>query len=288
MGSLWAYYLSLAQEEVYLISRESPHKHLKIVLKSHPKLPAQSIKQRTARQLTTIDIVLVCVKSYQLEEALLSIKKALSPSSIVLLLQNGMGHDQKAQGLLPDSQILLASNTHGAYRLKENHLIHAGQGQLLLGPANKPNCLETLFSLIKRLQNALPEVFWRPHIYPILWKKLAINAVINPLTALNNCRNGELLTQRNIQNEIITLIEEMSPIIHSYCPELSYVDLYNEIITVASSTASNYSSMQQDVALKRTTEIMEINGFLIESAKKLGKSLPKHQQLVDAIRQSSH
>lgn len=47
-------------------------------------------------------------------------------------------------------------------------------------------------------------------------------------------------------------------------------------------TASNYSSMQQDLAAQRPTEIDYITGYILRQAQPLGLSLPRHQQLYDA------
>jgi len=52
---------------------------------------------------------------------------------------------------------------------------------------------------------------------------------------------------------------------------------------VVEATASNYSSMQQDLAAQRPTEIDYITGYILRQAQPLGLSLPRHQQLYDAI-----
>ncbi len=42
------------------------------------------------------------------------------------------------------------------------------------------------------LQGVLPDVAWHNNIRAEMWRKLAVNCVINPLTALWNCPNGKL------------------------------------------------------------------------------------------------
>ena len=67
------------------------------------------------------------------------------------------------------------------------------------------------------LQTVLPDVAWHNNIRAELWRKLAVNCVINPLTAIWNCPNGEL---RHHPQEIMQICEEVAAVIeregHAY------------------------------------------------------------------------
>ena len=60
-------------------------------------------------------------------------------------------------------------------------------------PRRPPN----LSHLAEVLHQALPDVAWHNNIASANWRKLAVNCVINPLTALYGCRNGDLQRYRN-------------------------------------------------------------------------------------------
>lgn len=49
--------------------------------------------------------------------------------------------------------------------------------------------------LVNVLEHALPTVNWNPEIKTALWTKLAINCAINPLTGLEQVKNGKLADQ---------------------------------------------------------------------------------------------
>ena len=107
-----------------------------------------------------------------------------------------------------------------------------------------------------------------------------INAIINPLTALSGETNGSLLTRRA---EIEALCHELQPLLLREGFAWSEEQWQARILEVVEATASNYSSMQQDLAAQRPTEIDYITGYILRQAQPLGLSLPRHQQLYDAI-----
>ncbi len=97
-----------------------------------------------------------------------------------------------------------------------------------------------------------------------MWRKLAVNCVINPLTALWNCPNGEL---RHHTDEINAICEEVAAVIEREGYHTSADDLRYYVEQVIDSTAENISSMLQDVRAMRHTEIDYITGYLLKRAR---------------------
>ncbi|MBL5803871.1 ketopantoate reductase family protein [Heyndrickxia sporothermodurans] len=104
----------------------------------------------------------------------------------------------------------------------------------------------------------------------MLLKKLLVNAIINPLTAILKVKNGELIKNtffmqifHDLYNEIIQLF-----------PELDSKIVLNEIIRICRNTENNESSMLKDITLQRKTEIDAIVGYILELAKEKNVQLP--------------
>jgi 2-dehydropantoate 2-reductase len=110
-------------------------------------------------------------------------------------------------------------------------------------------------------------------------EKLALNAIINPLTALMDCENGEILYNYSFTRVMRMLLIEISSVICAL-PELQGIPgienrfaperLRSMVTKLANQTAKNTSSMLADVRSGKTTEIEYINGYIVRRGEELG------------------
>lgn len=115
-------------------------------------------------------------------------------------------------------------------------------------------------------------------------EKLAINAVINPLTVIFDCFNGELFNRPSIRALIRALLTEISSVLCSIVDSsaaglvekptakarFSPEGLEKTVEDAAVKTAQNISSMRQDVRAGRVTEINYINGYIVKRGTEQG------------------
>ncbi len=232
--------------------------------------------------------LLVTVKAYQVVTALAPWAEQIRNLRLpLILLHNGMGTLSPCQALLGEQvPILLASSTHGALRDEHGHVRHTGLGATTLGHGAGPSLSPLLqHALCELLERALPPLHWSDQIEQALWLKLAINAVINPLTALHQCANGALAEQR-FADQRQRLIAELADFFRHAGIALDEARLTTAIDATIAATASNLSSMNRDLAAGRPTEIDAITGHLLAEARQHGLQLDQHQQLYDAIKRA--
>lgn len=237
------------------------------------------------------DVLVLPLKVYQLKHALLAWSSYLENRPPLVLLHNGLGGDEIATSVLGENYpILLATTSHGALKEPDGKTAtYTGLGKTQIGlprrgdMARNDKHLPWVQEASALLNTALPPVDLVDDITRALWQKLAINCVINPLTALNNMRNGGVLLKE--YDEIRhALCSEFVTVAAQYGLKFSVEELEKNVLSVASFTRQNYSSMHQDIAMNRHTEIDAINGYIVSLANKKGISVPTHALIVDRIK----
>jgi 2-dehydropantoate 2-reductase len=121
----------------------------------------------------------------------------------------------------------------------------------------------------------------------LLWGKLVINAAINPLTALLDIPNGELLNRPSAREVAAALAREAASVAVAKGISLPFPDPVAATETVAHRTASNKSSMLQDVKRGSPTEIDAICGAIVRAGEQTGVPTPVNRtlwQLINGLR----
>jgi len=94
-----------------------------------------------------------------------------------------------------------------------------------------------------------------------MWHKLALNCVVNPLTALLDCENGEL-PHGAASPLILNLLDEVHQVAlleHGEYWTYSLDQLLADLNSLLAETADNSSSMREDVLHGRETEVNGLN-----------------------------
>lgn len=298
LGCLFAAYLQRAGVALELIVRdEATLQQLQanggITLAYDNKSATIPVNATTLNSVKApITQLLICTKAQQTLAAVAAIKSKLAPDVLIVLLQNGMGVREQLQDALlqyerPNATILHALSTEGAFRSARFHITHAGRGETVIG-AIEPQQQALAKSAVQTLQCELPIAF-APDIERRLWLKLGVNSVINPLTAIHRCRNGELLkldtieTIETVETIVTQLCDELANVAHAERIDLSSTQLRDEVYRVMHATANNKSSMLQDIEAGRETEVDFINGFIVQRAQHHGIACTKHEALLAAI-----
>ena len=131
------------------------------------------------------------------------------------------------------------------------------------------------------------DVYWSHDIVEKCWLKLAINAAINPITAIQQIKNGQLQDEQYI-SIIDKILVEVTAIAEAEKIALTLPFLQKTVSEVIHATSKNFSSMNRDVFYKRPTEIDYINGYLINKAKSHRINVPTLEGLYHKIKALAH
>lgn len=234
-------------------------------------------------RIPSADIALILVKSHQTERAARQAAQILKPDGLAITLQNGLGNLEKLAEAVGQQRAALGITAQGATIRAPGQLYHAGQGPTHLakiaGPQEKR--LEEAAALFNSvgLETTLVD-----NADSLVWGKLAINAGINPLTALFEVPNGALAEDERLRQVMAAAANEVAQIAAAQGIRLPYNDAANRTVEVSRATATNRSSMLQDVSRAAPTEIDAISGAVVRFGKRLGIPTPVNEFLLRVVK----
>jgi len=257
--------------------------------------------------------LIVSVKAPQTVRAVQAVAHRLTHESTILFLQNGMGIiDEVNDEVFPDEKYrptyIIGVVSHGLYSTRNFSVIHAGEGTIALGvmprmPMTERKQPEYLTQLAASARYLLRTMTRTPVFVAVGFPptdllqqqldKLAVNCILNPLTALMDCKNGALLSNFSLARVMRLLLAEISLVIKNL-PELKNVPNVNVrfdplrlerlVVSIANSTTGNTSSMLQDLRVGKLTEIDYINGYIVKRGEEMGVHCVMNYMLVHMIK----
>jgi len=240
--------------------------------------------------LSPQDWVIVFVKAARTADAVKRIGPLIGPGTLVVSLQNGIGHESTLSKTVKSEQIAIGVTSQGATLLNEGHVRHAGSGPTTLGLViHNPEAKDRLISLAILLNDAGWPSQVVEDIYPHIWRKLIVNVGINALTALCGINNGKLPQHpESLRLQELAVAEAWTlSLKKDIALGFSLEEAHDMVNSVCKATAENRSSMLQDRIKSRPTEIDYINGAITRMGRELGVATPVNEVLTLLVRLNS-
>ena len=212
------------------------------------------------RECPEVKHALVLVKAWQTERIAGQLKECLAEDGLAVTLQNGLGNRETLAQSLGLHRVALGVTTTGATLLSPGVVREGGEGVISIEQKDALGPLETALKSAKFTVKIVDDA------QSLIWGKLVINAAINPLTALLRVANGKLLELPSAHEMMKTLASETARVAKAENISLPFADPISAAEEVARKTASNHSSMLQDVLRGAPTEVDAICGAVVNTA----------------------
>ncbi|MCI4350528.1 MAG: 2-dehydropantoate 2-reductase [Thermoplasmata archaeon] len=296
VGSLFGARLSGAGHDVLLVARPAHAAAIRahgLRLESQPPATYRVAVVERLPNHTEADAILLAVKSYSIATAAREIAEAIRPPVPVLALQNGLGIEAHVAASLSAGgwhdagrYVVRGINSVPAMLIEPGVVRPTGEGAILLGTSEggaRPRTVAMFSSLL-----ASAGLATRPaeDLAKEEWRKVLINAAINPVTADHGIPNGQL-ARDPWRRQVLDLLGEAIEVSRAEGVELSPAEVERDLWKVVRQTAENRSSMLQDLDRGRRTEIDAISGAVLALGERHGLSLPATRRIVDRIRRRS-
>lgn len=225
------------------------------------------------------DLALVTVKAYDTAAA----ARALADADVdaVCSLQNGLDNETTLASRV-DAPVLAGTATYGASLAEPGRVTCTGVGQVTVGPreGGRSPLADDVGAAFRR---AGVETRVASDMARRRWWKLAVNAGINPVTALARVPNAGVRggPARQLARDAA---REAARVAGEHGVDVSPDDVATALEDVAASTARNRSSMLRDVEAGRRTEIDAINGTVVDRAVAADVAVPVNRTLTRLVR----
>lgn len=235
------------------------------------------------KEIERCDLIIICVKSYDTREAIIEAKSLVGENTAVLTLQNGIGNIEIMGEVVGSDKVIGGVTNLGATLIDVGRLRHAGRGETVIGRIDGK--IPVQMRAIREIFNQVGlETRVSRDIKGILWSKLIINVGINALTAITRLNNGRLIEFEGTRRILREAVTEAVRVAKRKRIKLIYDDPLAKVEAVCEATATNVSSMLQDILRKKRTEIDFINGVIVRQAQELGIPVPVNSILLDLVK----
>jgi len=263
---------------------------------SHLFKPNELAFSDTPDALADADIVALCVKATDDAEAASEIAAHARPGTLILSLQNGVDNAARLQTMLPDMTIIEGMVPYNVVRPTPTHVRKTSAGNIIVAR----NAM--IEAALAPLDGTASPVEFVDDMRAVKWSKLLLN-LNNPLNALSGLSLHEQLSDcawrrllATLQNECLEVMsaEEIEPAKLGPLPPrlipyfLSTPDwFFNRTgLRLQKIARDARSSMADDFAAGRPTEIDFLNGTVAERGRRHGVPCPGNDTMVELVKQA--
>lgn len=271
VGGVLAASLRAAKHEVILLDRTPAPEDLVFQPLSGPKRRLH-VQRARARAAHPVDCVLLCVKHADVPAALREAKPWTGPSTAVVALQNGLGHEKLIRKAYGPARSVIGTAYFAADRPAPGVFAHTGGRNVLLGAS--PSNAAALSTAAKLLRSGGWEVGVKKSEERLLWTKLCFNAAVNGLGALCARPNGALAKEPALQDLLRAVISEASRVARAAGHPPLYRHMEALVVRGCRNAPDQRNSMLQDLQAGRRTERAAIFGPLLSAAKRTKTPAP--------------
>lgn len=236
-------------------------------------------------EIANANLVLICVKEYDLENVCKQLKQVINPKTILLPLMNGVDIYDRVKKIIPENTILPAC-VYVASHIKEKGIVeHKGKAGKLIFGKDPANASENVDWIIQLMTNSGIDFDFKDNSFADIWTKFIFVASFGLVSAKYNSSIGTVCKNSIQKQEATAIMKEVKVI-----AEKKGINLPSEIIEKTFEKASTFppetpTSLQLDINVKKQNNELELfAGAIIHYGKELGIETLSTQKIYQEIK----
>jgi 2-dehydropantoate 2-reductase len=242
-----------------------------------------------ASGLSPADLVIVLVKSFHTEAAIEGYKQAVGDKTIVMSLQNGLGHEELLEKAVGRARLLAGKTYVGGVFLAPG-VVRAGvQGKLTLigeldgGHPDKRS--ERVQRVAAEFERAGLKTTVSDNITGVIWDKLLVNTATGALSGITRLPYGPLYSVPELEATAVAAVAEAMAVARAKGVTLSIKEPVDAWRMAGAGLGADFkASMLQSLEKGSVTEVDFINGAVVREGERLGVPTPVNRTLVACIK----
>ena len=226
-----------------------------------------------------VDWVLLCTKTHQTESAAPWLAQLCTPSTRVAVLQNGIGHVARVAPLAKGATVLPVIVYYNGERLAPDRVrLRQGSDQdLAVADDEAGRGFAALFE-------GTPLRILRSNDFAtLIWRKLLINAVANPITTLTLQRQA-VLRRPDVQELCHAILAEAVAVARAEGANLADDEPARAMATLFTFSGELGTSMYFDRLAGRRLEVEALTGAIVAAGARHGIATPLNTTLLTLLR----
>lgn len=246
----------VARSQTYDIVKE---KGLTLLSPEHPDSITKPGKiVQNISEIGNQDLVLICVKEYDLENVCSQLKQVITPETILLPLMNGVDIYDRIRKIIPENTILPAC-VYVASHIKEKGIVqHKGKAGKLIFGKDPENISANADWIIQLMNDSGIDFDFKENSFADIWTKFFFVSSFGLVTAKHNSSIGTVCTDPVQKQEATQIMEEVKVI-----ADKKGIILPGDIIDKTFDKAATFppdtpTSLQLDINVKKQNNELEL------------------------------
>jgi 2-dehydropantoate 2-reductase len=229
----------------------------------------------------TAELVIVFVKSMHETEALDAARPLIGPDTLLMTLQNGVGHEEVLCRYAPPERVVIGTTQDNASVLGPAAVKHGGAGKTGMGLISGPK--ERLLALAENFTRCGFAAEASDNVKRLIWNKLFLNASASALTALFQVPLGFVVDEPHAWALAEKLIAEAVAVANAEGQQFDAAAVTAQVRAQLEKSKSGLTSIYADLRDGRRTEVDTISGAVCRAGARLGVPTPSMDFVVAAI-----
>jgi 2-dehydropantoate 2-reductase len=230
-------------------------------------------------QATRVDWVLLCTKTQQTASTAPWLARLCDSSTRVAVLQNGIGHAERLAPFVGNATVVPTIVYYNGERLAADRVRIRPVGAQDLAVADDADGRD----FVQLMQGTSLRIDPSDDFATLSWRKLLINAVANPVTALTSQRQA-VFRREDIKTLCVDILEEASAVGRAAGAKLDADEPAQIMARLLTYPPEAGTSMYFDRLAGRALEVEALTGAIVAAGRRHGIATPLNGALAALLR----